>query len=309
MGETTTVRVDGRLVRLSNLDKVLYPALGGAENETGVGFTKAEVIDYYSRIAPVILPHLADRPATLRRYPDGVDGQSFYEKNVPRHAPEWVRTARVPTPGSSRGNEYADFVVVDDLATLVWVANLAALELHVPQWRVDSRDSPDLLVFDLDPGAPATIVECCRVALLLREELERDGLSVFAKTSGSKGMQLYSPLSSVPAPSRPSEYAKELAQRLARAHPDLVVSTMAKAARPGKVLIDWSQNNPAKTTVAPYSLRARSRPTVSTPVSWDEVAACRRASDLVFEAEDVLERVTHGGDLFASLHDDAVRLD
>jgi bifunctional non-homologous end joining protein LigD len=305
LGETTTVRVDGRLVRLSNLDKVLYPALDGAEDHAGLGFTKAEVIDYYSRIAPVILPHLADRPATLRRYPDGVDGQSFYEKNVPRHAPEWVRTVRVPTPGSARGNEYADFVVVADLATLVWVANLAALELHVPQWRVGA--DPDLLVFDLDPGAPATVVECCRVALLLREELARDGLSVFAKTSGSKGMQVYSAVSA--DPSRTSGYAKELAQRLARAHPSLVVSTMAKAARPGKVFIDWSQNNPAKTTVAPYSLRARSRPTVSTPVSWDEVAACRRASDLVFVAEDVVERVTHGGDLFASLHDEVGRLD
>jgi bifunctional non-homologous end joining protein LigD len=301
LGETTTVRVEGRLLRLSNLGKVLYRE---------PGFTKAEVIDYYSRVAPVLLPHLRGRPATLRRYPDGVEGPSFFEKNVPRHAPEWVRTVRVETPGSTKGHEFADFVVVDDLATLVWVANLAALELHVPQWGVGprgGRHSPDLLVFDLDPGLPATIVECCAVAELLRVELERDGLSVFAKTSGSKGMQLYAAVQ-VSSPERPSAYAKGLAQRLAREHPGLVVSTMAKAARPGKVLIDWSQNNPAKTTVAPYSLRARAVPSVSTPVSWDEVRACGRPEDLVFTAEDVLERVTHGGDLFAELHGDPVRL-
>jgi bifunctional non-homologous end joining protein LigD len=301
VGESTTVRVEGRLLRLSNLDKVLYRE---------PGFTKAEVIDYYSRVAPVLLPHLAGRPATLRRFPDGVDGPSFFEKNVPRHAPEWVRTVRVETPGSAKGDEFADFVVVQDLATLVWVANLAALELHVPQWGVGPRGgrrSPDLLVFDLDPGLPATIVECCAVAELVRVELERDGLSVFVKTSGSKGMQLYAAVE-VSSPERTSVYAKGLAQRLAREHPGLVVSTMAKAARPGKVLIDWSQNNPAKTTVAPYSLRARARPLASTPVSWDEVRACRRPEDLVFVAEDVVERVTHGGDLFAGLHGDPVRL-
>ena len=301
MGDTTTVRVEGRLLKLSNLDKVLY---------RGAGFTKAEVIDYYSRVAPVLLPHLAGRPATLRRYPDGVDGPSFYEKNVPRHAPEWVRTVRIETPGSARGNEYADFVVVEDLATLVWVANLAALELHVPQWTVGprgGRHSPDLLVFDLDPGLPATIVECCRVAELLRAELENDGVPVFAKTSGSKGMQLYAAVE-VSSPERTSVYAKELAQRLAREFPELVVSTMAKAARPGKVLIDWSQNNPSKTTIAPYSLRARATPTASTPVSWDEVEACERPEDLSFVAEDVVVRVTHGGDLFTGLHDEPARL-
>jgi bifunctional non-homologous end joining protein LigD len=301
VGEATTVRVEGRLLKLSNLDKVLYPEQG---------FTKAEVIDYYSRVAPVLLPRLAGRPATLRRYPDGVDGPSFYEKNVPRHAPEWVRTVRIETPGSVKGNEFADFVVVEDLATLVWVANLAALELHVPQWTVGPRGgkrSPDLLVFDLDPGLPATVVECCRVAELLRVELERDGLVVFAKTSGSKGMQLCAAVE-VSSPERTAVYAKGLAQRLAAEHPGLVVSTMAKAARPGKVLIDWSQNNPAKTTVAAYSLRARVVPSVSTPVSWDEVKACARPEDLVFTAEDVLGRVTHGGDLFAELQDDPVRL-
>lgn len=301
MGETTAVRVEGRLLKLSNLDKVLYPEQG---------FTKAEVIDYYSRVAPVLLPRLAGRPATLRRYPDGVEGPSFYEKNVPRHAPEWVRTVRIETPGSVKGNEFADFVVVEDLATLVWVANLAALELHVPQWTVGPRGgrrSPDLLVFDLDPGLPATVVECCRVAELLRVELERDGLVVFAKTSGSKGMQLCAAVD-VSSPERTAVYAKGLAQRLAAEHPGLVVSTMARAARPGKVLIDWSQNNPAKTTVVAYSLRARAVPSVSTPVSWDEVKACVRPEDLVFTAEDVLGRVTHGGDLFAELADDPVRL-
>ncbi len=295
------MRVEGRLVTLSNLDKVLYRE---------AGFTKAEVIDYYSRVAPVLLPHLVGRPVTLRRYPDGVDGPSFFEKNVPRHAPEWVRTVRIETPGSAKGNEFADFVVVEDLATLVWVANLAALELHVPQWSVGprgGRHSPDLLVFDLDPGLPATVVECCRVAGLLRAELEGDGMAVFAKTSGSKGMQLYAAVE-VSSPERTSAYAKGLALRLAQAYPELVVSTMAKAARPGKVLIDWSQNNPGKTTVAPYSLRARAVPSVSTPVSWDEVEACERPEDLVFVAEDVLGRVTHGGDLFADLHGDPVRL-
>jgi bifunctional non-homologous end joining protein LigD len=274
------------------------------------GFTKAEVIDYYSRVAPVLLPRLAGRPATLRRYPDGVDGPSFYEKNVPRHAPEWVRTVRIETPGSVKGNEYADFVVVQDLATLVWVANLATLELHVPQWSVGPRGgrrSPDLLVFDLDPGLPATIVECCRVAELLRVELERDGLVVFAKTSGSKGMQLYASVE-VSSPERTSEYAKGLAVRLAASHPELVVSSMGRAGRVGKVLIDWSQNNPGKTTVVAYSLRAREVPSVSTPVSWGEVEGCVRPEDLVFTAEDVLGRVTHGGDLFADLSVEPVRL-
>jgi bifunctional non-homologous end joining protein LigD len=291
LGEDALVRVGGRRLKLTNLDKVLYPE---------VGFTKAEVIDYYSRIAPVLLPHLRGRPLTVRRFPDGVSGGSFFEKNAPSHAPEWVRTVRVDTPGSSRGSEYADFVLVEDLATLVWLANLAALELHVPQWVVGPRGgrrSPDLLVFDLDPGAPATVVECCRVALWLREALEADGLSPVVKTSGSKGLQLYAGVR-VSKPERTSEYAKGLARRLAAEHPGEVVWQMAKAQRGGKVLIDWSQNNPAKTTVAPYSLRARERPSVSTPVSWDEVEACSVAEDLVFLADDVRERVGRLGELF-----------
>jgi bifunctional non-homologous end joining protein LigD len=286
------VRVEGRRLKLTNLDKVLYPE---------VGFTKAEVIDYYTRIAPVLLPHVRDRPVTLRRYPNGVDGKSFFEKNVPSHAPEWVRTVRVETPGSSRGAEFADFVVVDDLATVVWLANLAALELHVPQWTVGprgGRHSPDLVVFDLDPGEPATVVECCRVACRVREVLVADGLAPVVKTSGSKGLQVYSAVS-VSSAERTSEYAKGVARRLAGEAPGEVVWRMAKAERTGKVLIDWSQNNPAKTTVAPYSLRARARPSVSAPVRWDEVEACRVVEDLVFLADEVRDRVASEGDLFA----------
>jgi bifunctional non-homologous end joining protein LigD len=284
MGTDQVVEVEGKQFKITNLDKVLYP-------ETG--FTKGQVIDYYARVAPVLLPHLKDRPCTLRRYPNGVDGQSFYEKNVARHAPEWVRTERLPTPGSSKGNEYLDFVVIDDLPTLAWVANLAALELHVPQWTVGNN--PDLLVFDLDPGAPATVVECGQVALLLREELAEGGYEAYPKTSGSKGMQLYVPVA--PDEMDTWEYARKLAERLAKAHPRHIVATMAKAARGGKVFIDWSQNKPAKTTVAPYSLRARSRPTVSTPVTWREVEDCVNVEDLTFTADEVRARVQDFGDL------------
>ncbi|GAB3877822.1 hypothetical protein GCM10029964_027540 [Kibdelosporangium lantanae] len=284
MGTDQVVEVEGRQFKITNLDKVLYP-------ETG--FTKGEVINYYVRIAPVLLPHLRDRPCTLRRYPNGVDGQSFYEKNVARHAPEWVRTERLSTPGSAQGNEYLDFVVIDDLPTLAWVANLAALELHVPQWTVGN--DPDLLVFDLDPGPPATVVECGQVALLLREELAEGGYEAYPKTSGSKGMQLYVPVA--PDEMDTSAYARKLAERLARANPRQVVATMAKAARSGKVFIDWSQNRPAKTTVAPYSLRARSRPTVSTPVTWQEVEDCVNVEDLTFTADEVRSRVQDFGDL------------
>jgi bifunctional non-homologous end joining protein LigD len=292
--EHVTVQVEDQRLRLSNLDKVLYP---------DVGYRKGEVIDYYVRISPVLLPHVADRPLTLRRYPDGVDGESFFEKNVSRHAPDWVRTVEVATPGSSKGSETADFALVQDLPTLVWVANLASLELHVPQWTVGPRGGrrdPDLLVFDLDPGAPANIVECCRVAERLRVELEADGLQVYPKTSGSKGMQLYSPVR-VAGPEHTSEYAKVLAERLAAETPDLVVARMTKALRPGKVFIDWSQNHPRKTTVAPYSLRARPRPTVSTPLTWDEVRGCEHPEEMVFTADDVLARVDEHGDLFEGL--------
>ncbi|MGP3931605.1 non-homologous end-joining DNA ligase [Nonomuraea sp. KM88] len=284
------VKVDGRELALSNLDKVLYP---------DYGFTKAEIIDYYSRIAPVLLPHLAGRPLTVKRFPNGVTGQSFFEKNAPDHTPDWVRRVNLPAPGSTKNRESIDFAVVEDLPTLVYYANLAALELHVPQWRVDDDGEalpPDTLVFDLDPGPPATIVECCRVALMLREVLKGEGLVAVPKTSGNKGMQLYAEWD---CREEPSAFAKRLAQRLEKEHPQEVVSVMAKKARPGKVFIDWSQNNPAKTTVAPYSLRARERPTVSTPLSWKEVEDCEHAEELVFTAPDVLARVEKRGDLFS----------
>lgn len=302
--ETTTVAVAGRQLGLSNLSKILYP-------ETGT--TKGEVIDYYSRITPVLVPHLAGRPLSLKRYPNGVAGQGFFAKNVPNGAPDWVRTERLPAPGSTMNRDEIDYVVLppdagDALATVVWLANLAALELHVPQWRVGPRGGAhgtDLLVFDLDPGAPATVVECASVAVRLREVLDADGLAAVAKTSGSKGMQVYAAIEPAATPAadsgRTSAYAKAIAQELERDDPRGVTSVMSRAARPGKVFIDWSQNNTAKTTVAPYSLRARPAPTVSTPLHWDEVAACRRPEELVFGFDAVLARVAADGDLFADL--------
>jgi bifunctional non-homologous end joining protein LigD len=292
------VDVEGRTLTLSNLDKVLYP---------DAGFRKGEVIDYYARIAPVMLPHLAGRPATFKRYPNGVEGKFFFEKNSPSHAPDWVRTVNLPTPGSTKGHETIDFTIIKDLPTLVWAANLAALELHIPMWRVGPRGKvyePDLMVFDLDPGPPATIVECCEVAQIVRDVLKQDGLTAYPKTSGSKGMQLYVPVRGAPW-QQTHAYARELAQRLAKEREDLVVWQMKKEIRGGKVLIDWSQNNAAKTTIAVYSLRARPRPTVSTPITWEEVEACTSPEDLVFTSQDVLERVDSHGDLFADLLDEA----
>jgi len=290
-GTRIAVDVQGRQLTLTNLDKVLYPASG---------FTKAQVVDYYTRVAPVLLPHLADRALTRKRYPDGVEGQVFFEKNAPRGTPDWVRTVRLPSPGSTKSRETIDYVVVDGLAALVWTANLASLELHTHQWRVGS-DSPDQLVFDLDPGEPATVVECCQVARLLRPLLAADGLTPLAKTSGSKGLQLYARAENFGSAEETSAYAKALAQRLEAEYPELVVHRMTKSLRTGKVLVDWSQNSAAKTTVSVYSLRARPRPTVSTPVTWAEVDACRRPQDLVFGSEDVLARVAEHGDLFAPL--------
>jgi bifunctional non-homologous end joining protein LigD len=288
------VEVEGRQLTLSNLEKVLYPS---------VHFTKAQVLDYYTRIAPVMLPHLRGRALTRKRYPDGVEGQVFFEKNKPRGTPEWVRVETLPSPGSGKNRDTVDYVVVDDLPTLVWTANLAALELHTHMWRVlDSAvGPPDMVVFDLDPGEPATIVECCQVAQLLRPLLEADGLQPLAKTSGSKGLQLYARADAFASSQETSAYAKALAQRLEKAEPELVVHRMTKALRPGKVLVDWSQNNYAKTTVSTYSLRAKTRPTVSTPVTWEEVEWCRRPDDLVFTSDDVLARVEEHGDLFAPL--------
>lgn len=292
--ERSTVEVDGRRLSLSNLDKVLYP-------ETG--FTKGEVVDYYARIAPVLLPHIAHRPMSFQRFPDGVEAQGFFAKNAPRGTPEWVRTVRLPAPGSGSGRDELDYVVVDDLPTLVWAANLAALELHVPQWTVGPRGGvrqPDRLVLDLDPGPPATVVESAQVALLLKDLVEADGLMPLAKTSGSKGMQVSASLAPT-SDERTSAYARDLAQRLERERPDLVVSRMAKNLRGGKVFVDWSQNNAAKTTVAPYALRARPQHWVSTPVTWEEVAACRTVEDLRFLAPDTLARVDDLGDLWAPL--------
>ena len=296
-----TVQVDGRRLTLSNLDKVLYP-------ETG--FTKGEVIDYYARIAPVILPHLRDRALTFRRWPGGVQSSPFYEKDSGRHAPSWVKTARIAGGGRGQSDDVNAYPLVNDVPTLIWAANLAALELHVPQWTVGphgTRRNPDLLVFDLDPGEPATIVECCRVAERLRDLLAADGVRLSPKTSGSKGMQLYAAVRTQ-SPDDTSAFAKAAAKKLAAETPDEVTAVMKKSLRPGKVFIDWSQNNPHKTTIAPYSLRGRAEPTVSTPVTWDEVAACTSPGQLAFRADEVLDRVAELGDLLADLHDDPAEL-
>jgi len=284
------VHVDGRELELSNLDKVLYPA---------AGFTKGEVIDYYTRIAPTILPHLADRALTRIRYPNGVTAPGFFEKNAPAGTPSWVRLERLPAPGSSKDREELDYIVAEDLPTLVWLANLAALELHTPQWRVGEW-CPDLMVVDLDPGAPAGLAECCTVALAMRERLAVDGLDAYPKTSGKKGMQLVCPVAGEQSSDDVSGYARRIAEELERGEPRLIVSRMAKRLRPGKVFIDWSQNNGAKTTVTPYSLRAQPSPTVSAPLTWDEV------EEAAFRAEDfgpavVLERVEEYGDLLAGV--------
>jgi bifunctional non-homologous end joining protein LigD len=273
---------------LSNLDKPMYPK---------AGFTKGHVIDYYTRIAPVLLPHLEARALTLKRYPNGVEGGHFYEKRCPAHRPAWVRTVSVWS-GRNEGN--IDFCVVEDLPTVVWLANLADLELHTPMARAHDADVPVIVGFDLDPGAPATIVDCAQVALDLRRAFEHFGLQAFAKTSGSKGMQVYVPLN-VPGLSYDDTraFSRGVAQVLERRAPDRVISDMAKAKRVGKVFVDWSQNDRHKTTVNVYSLRAMERPTVSTPVTWDEVSDCADGSPLSFESSEVLERVAALGDLFS----------
>jgi bifunctional non-homologous end joining protein LigD len=286
------VSIEGRDLELSNLDKLMYPA---------AGFTKGEVIDYYTRIAPVMIPHLADRAVTRIRYPNGVDGVHFFEKNKPGGTPDWVRLETLPVPGSTKSRETIDFVVVDELATLVWLANLAALELHTPQWRIGA--DPDLLVVDLDPGAPAGLRECSAVAMLMRDRLEEDGVSAYPKTSGKKGMQLCCPISGTQNAELVSAYAKSVAEELAAMVPGSITAKMAKAIRPGKVFIDWSQNNAAKTTVTPYSLRAQAEPTASTPLTWDEVEAVATgaAEPRHYRAAEVLERVDKHGDLMGDL--------
>ena len=283
------VEVEGRRLSLSNLDKVLYPR---------AGFTKGQVIDYYTRIAPAVLPHLRGRPLTLKRYPNGVEAGYFYEKQCPSHRPEWVRSARV----QMRGEKAIQFCLCDDLPTLVWLANLADLELHPSLAFAADVASPAILAFDLDPGEPATIVECAEVAVRLRAALTTLGLEAFPKTSGSKGMQVYVPLNTPTSYDATKPFARALAQVLERAEPNLVVSEMAKVRRKGKVFVDWSQNDEHKTTVGVYSLRARDQPTVSTPLTWDEVEAVRVSRDpdeLVFTSADVLGRVARHGDLFA----------
>jgi bifunctional non-homologous end joining protein LigD len=291
--------IDGRTLMLSNLDKPLYPE---------ADFTKAGVLDYYAKVAEVMLPHLAGRPVTLRRFPDGVDGETFFEKQLPRHAPEWVKSMKVPSRSGRGGRDVIDYPVIEDRPSLMWVANLAALELHVPLWHRAGRKQPptdpDHLVLDLDPGPGTSIVECCRVALWARDRMD-DGNAALAKTSGSKGLQVYAR-----TPGRSWDQVRDsvfgLAQQLERDHPDDVVSSQQKTLRRGKVLIDWSQNHPAKTTVAVYSLRATPQPTASTPVTWDEVAKCAKQDDpakLKFVAADVIDRLDKHGDLFASLLD------
>jgi bifunctional non-homologous end joining protein LigD len=281
------VEVDGRRLSLSNLDKVLYPE---------AGFTKGHVIDYYMRIAPYVLDHLRGRPLTLKRYPNGVESTYFYEKQCPSHRPDWVRTAAV----YSRSNDRTiDFCLADDLPTLVWLANLADLELHTSLALAADVTEPTVIAFDLDPGEPATIIECAAVALELRAVFEHLGLEAFPKTSGSKGMQVYVPLNTPVTYKQTKTFALALAQLLERRLPELVVSDMKKELRKGRVLVDWSQNDQHKTTVCVYSLRARPQPTVSTPLSWDEVEAATDPEDLSFTSADVLERVAEHGDLFA----------
>jgi bifunctional non-homologous end joining protein LigD len=281
------VEIGDRRLSLSNLDKVLYPE---------VGFTKGQVIDYYTRIAPAVLPHLYDRPLTLKRYPNGVDATYFYEKQSPSHRPEWVQTAAVYSRHNART---IDFTLCNDLPTLVWLANLADLELHTSLALHHDVKAPTLIAFDLDPGPPATIVECTEVALRLREAFEHLGLEAFPKTSGSKGMQVYVPLNTPATYNDTKGFARGLAQVLERRHPELVLSDMNKARRRGKVFVDWSQNDEHKTTVNVYSLRARERPTVSTPLTWDEVEDASDPEALSFTSADVLQRVAEHGDLFA----------
>jgi bifunctional non-homologous end joining protein LigD len=284
----TQIEVEGRRLGLSNLDKVLYPA---------TGFTKGEVIDYYARIAPVLLTHIGDRGITMRRFPNGVDAGSFFEKRCPSHRPEWVGTAL--GPGDHSGS--IGYCVLDSAAAVVWAANLAALEIHAPMARAGDMDAPEMVVFDLDPGEGAGMVECAEVGLLIRDVLDGIDLRCFPKTSGSKGLQLYVPLNAGAAHThdQTGAFALAVAQAIERAHRSLVVTVQTKALRKNKVLIDWSQNSRHKTTIAAYSLRARPAPTVSTPVDWDEVEAAADGEPLSFETDDVLDRVDERGDLFA----------
>ena len=295
----TTVDVEGHQLSLSNLSKVMYPS---------VGFTKAEVIDYYRRIAPVMVPHLDGRPITLKRYPDGVDGQSFFEKNCPKHRPPWFRTVEIESSGRRSGRnrtELIGYCLIESAAHLVWTANMAALELHPGLQTADDLGRPTWVVFDLDPGAPADEVTCATVAQLIRSTLEALDLASWVKTSGSKGLQLYVPLNTPGVGFDDTrDFALAVGQVLERAHPDLVTTNMGKEHRPGRVFVDWSQNTFSKTTIAVYSLRARPHPTVSTPLAWEEIDAAVDRGDaaaLRFDAAQVLQRVAEHGDRFGPL--------
>ena len=290
MSKAEVVEVDGKHLSLTNLDKVLYPA---------TGFTKGKVIDYYARIAPVLLPHLAGHPLTLKRYPEGVDKEYFFEKNATKHRPDWVKTAPIWSEGNQRNVNY---ILANDLPTLVWIANLAGIELHPSLSLAKDISSPRSMVFDLDPGPPANIVQCCQVGIWLRDIFEHFGLQSFPKTSGSKGLQIYVPLNSPTSYEVTKAFAHALARLLENEHRELVVSDMKKQLRVGKVFVDWSQNDSHKTTVNVYSLRAKERPLVSTPVTWAEVESAlkkKKAALLQFEAGDVLKRVKKLGDIFA----------
>jgi len=285
----TLVDIEGKQLKLSNLDKVMYPE---------PGFTKGQLIDYYVKIAPALLPHLKGRPLTMKRYPGGVTGEFFYEKNCPVHRPEWVKTAPVWSEGN---NKWMQYCLAEDLPTLVWAANLADIELHTSLSLGKKIEQPTMLVFDLDPGPPANIVQCCQVGLWVRKIFEKLGLECFPKTSGSKGLQLYVPLNTAVSYDKTKPFAKEIARMLERAYPDRVVSDMKKALRTNKVFVDWSQNDQYKTTVCVYSLRAKDRPTVSTPLTWKEVEQCLKKKDpdlLVFTSDQTLARVEKHGDLF-----------
>jgi bifunctional non-homologous end joining protein LigD len=289
MSEKAQLIVEGKKLSVSNLNKVLYPK---------VGFTKGQVIDYYIRIAPVLLPHLKDRPLTMKRYPNGVESEFFYEKNCPVHRPNWVKTAKVWSEGNQRIMNYC---LANDLPTLVWAANLADLELHTSLSRKNKIERPTMMVFDLDPGPPANIVQCCQVGVWLRDLLTKMKLKSWAKTSGSKGLQVYAPLNTPVTYEDTKGLSRSLAQYLEREHPDLVTSNMSKALRKNKVFVDWSQNDEHKTTVCVYSLRAKEEPTVSTPVTWDEVENCfkKKNTDLLkFRSDQTLARVEKMGDLF-----------
>lgn len=292
MAQTRQVEVDGRELTLTNLDKVLYPE---------AGFTKGQMVDYYAKVAPAMIPHLTGRAVTLRRFPEGVDDpNSFFEKRCPKHRPKWVKTAKVKA-GPRAGS--IDFCVCDGLPTLVWMAQLAAIELHPSLSLARAPTRPTVLAFDLDPGPPADVVDCARVALRLREVLGQLGIECFAKTSGSKGMQVYAPLNTRTRYERTRPFAQAVAQLIAKGDPERILAKMGKKTdRAGKVFIDWYQNNERKTTIAVYSLRARERPTASTPVTWEEVEAAAAGGDasaLAFEAAEVLARVERHGDLFA----------